>query len=306
MDGHFSLTALAVDIGGSGLRAARVDASGRPGPAERRSLSADLTTDDILLRLRDALSALDGNALDAALVVSAPGYVDEAGRVHFCNNLPGLNGVNFASTLAEVVPGRPVHTIPDLAAATIGEAVFGAGRGVERFLCTAIGTGVNAAMTVNGRLLETVAGCLGDAGHVLVEPDGPRCPCGGTGCLEAVASGLALTRDGAPHDLPDAAAVVAAARQGHAAAAAIVERAGVALGRAMATWCSMLWPHRIAVGGGVGLAGDLLLVPARRELRRVGVPYLTESVEIVTAQLGPDAGLIGAGVCAIDISKERS
>jgi glucokinase len=97
---------------------------------------------------------------------------------------------------------------------------------------------------------------------------------------------------------------VDAARAGDARAAAIVERAGVALGRAIAIWCALLWPGRVAVAGGVAAAGELLLAPTRNELRRVGVPYLTR-VDIVPAQLGADAGLAGSGLAALARARIR-
>jgi glucokinase len=296
-----SATAIAVDIGASTVRAARVDRSGVCGAIVRRSLEADFPTATIVGVVRDAIREVGWTAPDRGVGIGIPGFLDEAGRVQFAGNLQGLNGLSLADALAGTLPRDRVFVVPDVAAAALGEAVAGAGRGVERFLCAAIGTGVNAAMTVHGRILETVAGCLGDAGHVLVEPAGPRCPCGGLGCLEAVTSGIALARDGAPYGFDDAAAVVQAAREGHAQASAIVERAGTALGRAIATWCTMLWPDRIAIGGGVGTAGDLLLAPARRELARVGVPYLTQ-VDVVEAQLGGDAGLVGCGLFALSRS----
>ena len=255
-------------------------------------------------RIRDAVRELGWTARDVGVGVGIPAFLDNEGAVRFCVNLPGLNGVVLPAVLADVVPAEAVVAVPDVAAAATAEAQLGAGRGVDRFLCVAIGTGVNAAMTVDGRLLETAAGCLGDAGHVLVEPDGPPCECGGVGCLEAVASGGALGRAGRACGLMDAAAVVHAARAGDARAAAIVERAGVALGRAIAIWCAMLWPGRVAVAGGVAAAGELLLAPARHELRRVGVPYLTR-VDIVPAQLGADAGLAGSGLAALARARVR-
>jgi glucokinase len=291
-------TAIAVDIGASTVRAAHVDRSGVRGAIARRSLEADFPTPTIVDVVRDAIREVGWTNRDNGVGIGIPGFLDEDGRVQFAGNLLGLNGLSLPEALAGTLPRDRVFVVPDVAAAALGEAMVGAGRGVERFLCAAIGTGVNAAMTVHGRILETVAGCLGDAGHVHVEPGGPPCPCGGTGCLEAVTSGIALARDGAPYGFDDAAAVVDAARQRHPQAAAIVERAGTALGRAIATWCTMLWPERIAVGGGVGAAGELLLAPARRELARVGVPYLTQ-VEIVEAQLGGDAGLVGCGLFAL-------
>jgi glucokinase len=292
-------TAIAVDIGGSGVRAARVALSGDTGPICRRPLARDMSRIELLERITSAVAETGADGHDAALAVAIPAFVGGRGLIQFCVNLPALDDVDLAALLGAVAPGGRVAVMPDVSAAAIAEALVGAGRDVHRFMCVPIGTGVNAAMTVAGRLLETVAGCLGDAGHVLVDPEGPRCGCGGTGCLEAIASGTALARDGAPLGLTGGAAVVDAARHGNAAARAIVERAGRALGRAIATWSAMLWPDRVAIAGGLSAAGDLLLEPARHELRRVGVPYLTGSVEIVPAMLGPDAALVGAGLAAL-------
>jgi glucokinase len=291
-------TAIGVDIGGSGLRAARVTPAGIVAPVLRRDLDASLAPGVVIDRIRDVVRELGWAACDVGVGVGIPAFLDSEGAVRFCVNLPGLNGVVLPNVLADIVPAEAVIVLPDVAAAATAEAQLGAGREVDRFLCVAIGTGVNAAMMVDGRVLETAAGCLGDAGHVLVEPDGPRCECGGVGCLEAVGSGGALGRAGRSCGFMDAAAVVDAARMGDTRAAAIVDRAGVALGRAIAIWCAMLWPGRVAVAGGVAAAGELLLAPARHELRRVGVPYLTQ-VEIVPAQLGADAGLAGSGLAAL-------
>ncbi len=275
------VTALALDIGGSGVRAARVGPEGVRGPVERRPLDATLTQDEVVRRLRDTLAALSP-ADDAGVGVSFPSFLDERGRVGWCLNLPGLDGVDLRAALAPVAGGLAVRPVPDLAAAALAEARLGSGRGVERFLCVAIGTGVNAAMTVGGRLLETAVGCLGDAGHVSVEPDGgPPCACGGVGCLEAIASGPALARAGGSDEA--------------------LARAGRGLGRAIAAWSALLWPERVAVGGGVAAAvGERLLEPARTERRRVGASYIVGRIELVPAALGPDAALAGAGLLALE------
>jgi glucokinase len=167
-------------------------------------------------------------------------------------------------------------------------------------LVAALGTGANAALVVDDRVVATAFGCLGDAGHVVVEPDGPPCPCGGVGCLEAIASGPALARAGQAIGAPAAGLVVAAARTGDPQARAIVERAGVALGRAIVSWSVMTFPDVVVVGGGVADAGELLLAPARREVVRLGTPYVVERLEIVAAGLGRDATLVGAGLVALE------
>jgi glucokinase len=292
--------AIGVDVGGSGVRAARVGADGIAGERARRPLDRTLSSREVAERIRAAVAELEPSADDAGFGVAFPGLRAADGSVAFPANLPGLDGARLDELLEPVAAGRPVLPVPDLAAAAVGEAHLGAGRGTERFLCAALGTGVNAALTVEGRLVEVALGCFGDAGHVNVEPDGPECPCGGRGCLEAVASGVAFARDGAPLGLPDGAAVVRAAREGHAAAAAIVERAGRALGRAIVSWSVIAFPRRVAISGGLAAAGAALLEPARAEARRVGPPYVVDGLEVVPGELGAEATLAGAGLAALD------
>jgi glucokinase len=273
---------------------------GVDGPRAARPLDRTLDAGAVAERLRSVLAELEPGPPDAGVAVAFPGFRDSEGRVAFAANLPGLNGALVEELLAPVGGGLAVSGLPDLAAAALGEARLGAGRGVERFLCASLGTGVNAALTADGRVVDVAYGCFGDAGHVSVEPDGPECGCGGRGCLESIASGAAFARDGAPLGLPDAAAVFGAARKGHEGAAAIVARAGVALGRAIASWGAIAFPDRVAVTGGLSAAGELLLEPARAELRRVGPPYVVDRMELVIGELGADAALVGAGLAALD------
>ena len=294
-----AVRAIGVDVGGSGVRAARTGPDGIDGARAAQPLDRTLDATQVTERLRAVVAELRPGADDAGVAVAFPGFRDDSGRVAFAANLPGLDGLLVEEVLEPVAGGLAVCGLPDLAAAALGEARLGAGRGVARFLCASLGTGVNAALTVGGRVVDVAYGCFGDAGHVNVEPDGPECPCGGRGCLEAIASGVAFARDGAPLGLPDGAAVVAAARGGHPEAGEIVARAGAALGRAIATWGAIAFPERVAVTGGLSAAGELLLGPAREELRRVGPPYVVGRMELVLGELGPDATLAGAGMAAL-------
>jgi glucokinase len=298
-------TAIGVDVGGSGVRAARVSVAGIVGPRASLPLDRTLERNEVAERLRAVVAELRPRPDDAGVGVAFPGFRDAGGRVAFAANLPGIDGAFLPELLEPASEGLPVEPLPDLAAAALAEARLGAGRGVERFICTALGTGVNAALTVGGEVVDVAFGCFGDAGHVNVEPDGPECPCGGRGCLEAVASGIAFERAGAPLGLSDGAAVVAAARDGHRDAAAIVSRAGTALGRAISSWSAIAFPERVAVTGGLATAGELLLGPARQELHRVGPPYVVAHVEIALGDLGTDAALVGAGLAALSAGGAR-
>jgi len=285
--------ALAVDIGGSGVRAAVVGADGCHEPPARRPLGADMTRHQLL---QAVAAAMDDAGAGEGCGIAVPGFVDADGCLRHVVNLPALEGV----AVADAFPGA--HVVPDLAAAAVAEARLGAGRGHTRVLVAALGTGANAALVVDERVVETAYGCLGDAGHVVVEPDGPACPCGGVGCLEAIASGPALARAGREIGIPAAGLVVAAARTGDPRARAIVRRAGIALGRAIVSWSVMTFPDVVVVGGGVADAGELLLEPARREMARLGPPYVVDRLEVVVAGLGRDATLVGAGLVALERS----
>jgi glucokinase len=297
-----SESVLAVDIGGSGVRATCLPAQG---PVVELPLERALGRDELLQRVvaaAEVAASVAGTRPEAG-AVAIPSFAGVDGRVGVCPNLPALEGVDLAGVLAPLC--ATITVVPDVAAATLAEARRGSGRGVGRFLCVVLGTGVNAGATVQGRLVETAFGCLGDAGHVIVSEDGPECSCGGRGCLEAICSGYALARDGAELGLADARAVVAAAREG-GEASVLVERAGRALGRAIATWSVLLAPDRVAAAGGLAAAGEALLGPARAELQRVGVPYLVGELELVQSELGRDATLLGAGEVALDLRSDAA
>jgi glucokinase len=287
--------ALAVDVGGSSVRAARVGPSGIAGATAARPLDAASSHAEIMRMTTEVVRAVDGGGA-SAIGIAVPGFVGHDGRVHGAQNLPALNGADPVADLAGIAGERPVVAVVDLPAAALAESRLGRGRGLDRFLCVALGTGANAALVVDGEVLDVADGGLGDAGHICVDPAGPPCTCGGRGCLEALASGAAFARDGAALGLPSARAVIDAARAGDPGATAIVERAGVALGRAIAIWAALLLPERVAIAGGLAACGELLLKPARRELARVATPHIADRLEIVLADLGSHASLTGAGL----------
>ncbi len=296
-------TVVALDIGGSGIRAARVQ-DGEIVRRARLELIPGTAPTQAADALRAALASLEPSPADGALGVAFPGFLDGAGRVLPGIYLPGLVGMDFVDTLGPLMAGRPITVVPDVAAAALAEAV---GRGCAgRLLSVCLGTGANAALVADGAVVDLAAGCLGDAGHVVVDPDGATCTCGGRGCLEAVCSGRALARDGAPFGFADAAAVCEAARAIDPRAAGLVERAGRALGRALASWAVMTFPDVVLVTGGLSLAGELLLTPARREMRRVGPPEIVAGLDVRIGRYGADAALHGAAVEAQRAQRAKS
>ena len=179
----------------------------------------------------------------------------------------------------------------------------GAGAGSRVMMGVVVSTGVGGGLVVDGAPLDGPTGNAGHVGHIVVDPDGPDCACGGRGCLEAIARGpavveWALAQGWQPTSSADGVDLVAAAREGDAIALAALTRAGRALGIACASAVVLLELEVIAVGGGLANAGDLLLSPAVAAFERyAGLDY-ARRCRLVPAQLGDEAGLVGAGVLA--------
>jgi glucokinase len=244
--------------------------------------------------------------------LALPGMLlPDHGGVRNVTNLPGLNDVPLRDMMTESL-GLDVALDNDACAAAQGEYRYGSGQGVSRLLVMTVGTGVGAGMVVDGTVFRTSQGCLGDPGHVIVAPDGPRCGCGGRGCMEVMAAGPAIARravqlaaerpDSAlarltpPIDVRDVARL---AEAGDGAAAAVLAEAGRWLGVGLVSLLHVLSPERILIGGGVADARELLLGPLRETVRDYGMPFLTRSLTIAPAALTTDAGLLGAAAVGL-------
>lgn len=255
--------------------------------------------------------------------IGVPGVLDmDRGMVLFLPNLPG-NWLNVPLRQAiEDDTGLPTYLINDARAMTFAEWRFGGGRGVDTVACYTLGTGVGGGLVVNGRLHLGLGGTAGELGHTTVEPGGLPCGCGNHGCLEAYASGPAIAAAGikavvqglttrigemAVHDLNKITAelVYRAAVAGDLIAHGIYERAGYYLGVAISNILVTLTPRKVVIGGGVSQAGEMLLEPIRRTvIDRVHVMPVSQ-VEIVLAELGINAGLIGAARWAQESLQEN-
>jgi glucokinase len=242
----------------------------------------------------------------------------DKGETVFLPNLPGTwPNVPLCATISRLT-GLPVAILNDVRSITLGEWRFGAGRGVETVAVFAIGTGIGGGLVVNGQLHLGIGGTGGELGHLTIDYNGPRCGCGNYGCLEAYASGPAIAAMGmkavaqglttclgemCEYDLnritPEL--IAQAAEAGDAIAQDIYDKAGFYLGIAAANICAALGPRRIIIAGGVAHAGGLLLEPLERTLRERVTIMPVEQVEVVLAQLGDNAGVIGAALWAANI-----
>ncbi|HKY56372.1 MAG TPA: ROK family protein, partial [Anaerolineales bacterium] len=248
--------------------------------------------------------------------IGVPGTPDiDTGVIQILPNLPGqwLN-VPLQAIVEEQVR-LPVALINDVRAITLGEWMFGAGRGVETLICLAIGTGIGGGVVVNGQFHLGIGGTAGEFGHHVVEVDGLPCGCGGRGCLELYASGPAIAAMGVKevlhghttrigelvnYDLNriDAEIIIRAAKDGDYIAKHILQRAGRYLGIAVGNILGTISPQRVIFGGGVSRAGELLLTPILQTVKERASVIPVEMMQFVLAELGMNGGLIGAALWA--------
>lgn len=209
-------------------------------------------------------------------------------------NIPGWRDFPLRDRLAAQF-GVPTRIHNDAVCLTIGEHLTGAGQGRSNVMGMVVATGVGGGIIINDRLVHGATGNAGHIGHVVVDPDGPACNCGGRGCLEAVARGPALVAWAEHHGWQggsDAVALAAAARQGDQLAAEAFRRCGTAVGTAIASTVALLDLEAVSIGGGISHAADLVLPAVYDAFRRHAGLGFVQRCRIVLASA--DAGLVGA------------
>ena len=236
------------------------------------------------------------------------GPIDQNGVVLSPPNLPGWDNTPLRSLWEEEFR-VPVYIGNDCNLAALGEYRFGAGMGRDNIVYIAIGTGIGGGVIIDGRLFTGSGGLATELGHMTIDPSGPRCNCGNTGCLEALASGTAIARAAveriqcgeastitrlATSDLGRVTAetVQTAAISGDKLARDVIERAGRDLGIGITNLLHLFNPELVIIGGGVAMMGELILNPARKTVAERAMPGFI--VPIVPSSLGDDAGLLGA------------
>jgi glucokinase len=298
---------IAIDIGGTQLRAARFAMDGQTALQTRRtSTQGDGQTP--FERLCDLITnILPADQPVAGIAVAAPGPLDPYNGIIFSTpNIAGWENFPISAKLNERFD-VPVWLGNDANLAALGEWKFGAARGHKHVLYLTISTGIGGGVIIDDRLLAGTRGLAGELGHVQIMQGGPLCGCGQRGHLEALASGTAIANfvreqlaGGEKSSLSRRAQISArdvseAAQQGDALAIHALSRAGEHLGQAIAGFLHTFNPSIVVLGGGVTQSGDLLLAPMRRTLEAsVMDKSFLKNLQIVPAALGDDAGLMGA------------
>ncbi|MFN8591631.1 MAG: ROK family protein [Thermomicrobiales bacterium] len=311
------LGAIGIDLGGTNLKLALLDGDNRILARHTVPTAGAEGHEAVIQRMIEGVEALRASALDSAVAgigVGVPGMVDmAAGVTGDLPNLPGRWGNVPVGPAISAATGLPVGVINDAKAFALAEHRLGAATGTGDALFVTVGTGIGGAIVAGGRIVFGLGGAAGEIGHLIVQPAGPPCTCGNSGCVETLASGPAIAAEGMRRivqgfttaltqlcqgDLnavtPELIAL--AADNGDPAAREILDRAGYWLGIGLAGGIAMTAPEVVVFGGGVAPAGSRYAISAEAAARaHCGVTDI-DRIEFRPAALGYDAGVIGAAL----------
>lgn len=295
--------AIGIDIGGTKTTVGAVDSSGRVQARVDFETRSDRGFSVCLAELLESIGGVLNEArwtaeTLAGIGVGCAGAVNRLrGTIFNPYTLPGWDEPDIATPLRRAF-GIPVCLENDADAAALGEFHCGPGRRPDPLVMVTLGTGIGGAILVNGQIHRGVNGEHPELGHIPVLSDGPECYCGTRGCWESFASGTAIGAAGKPFGFSDSRAVFAAAPR-DTNAAVIVQRAVNATAKATWTLLHTFLPERIVLGGGIGEAHFDWFAAAMREQIACATQIPKGRVEIIKAQLGNDAGVIGAACLAL-------
>jgi len=319
---------IGVDLGGTNLKTALVSSSGkiiRSGTARvRLDHGAGMVSSKLAGQCRSLIDSAAELGLEVGAVgLGVAGKIDAPrGSVIFSPNLPVLDGYPLGQELQQNLK-IPVFMENDANVFGLGESWAGAAKGILNWAGIVLGTGTGGCLFLNGKLWEGDGlGFSAEFGHMIVEPNGPACPCGSKGCLEAFASARALVsgakkaimdqgiRHGPLHELESrgklsAQTIYDCAKKGDPTALALFDKMGWALGICIANIFSALGIKHAVIGGGVSSAWDLFIGPLKIALAQNGSMLDSDTAVISRSILGNDAALIGAARFAFKASSRH-
>lgn len=319
---------LSIDLGGTKILAAIVDAAGKilyrdqsPTPATQ---GVNAVVSGMVQSARYVIAQANLTAADlAAIGIGAAGPSNpETGILFTSPNLPGWKDVPLRDMITCEL-GRPTFLINDAKAAALGELYYGAARGARNFIYVTISTGIGGGIVIDGKIYLGAIGTAGEVGHMTIEADGPLCTCGNHGCWEALASGWAMAREarrrieagakttildytGGGTDKITAEAIQRAAELGDTLAQELIGRTGYYFGVGLASLINIFNPELIVIGGGLANMGDMLLNPAYKEAQERAFKASYQAVRFARAELGGSSGVLGAAAFARTSLKNSS
>lgn len=307
---------IGVDVGGTNVKLALVDLNGKIVYSNTTPTRADLGYEHSIANIQNAIEELiketntNKDAIEA-IGFGFPGQIDyQQGVVRLLPNMPGWVEIPVAKIMQDKF-GIQTKLDNDVRVATLGELKYGAGKGCQNLVCITVGTGIGSGLVFNGKLIRGANNAAGEIGHIkLTMGDGPICGCGDYGCFEAYASGPSIVAEakeyikgGKSSKFKELATeelspyiVAQAALQGDVVAKRIFTKMGEIIGLGLTSVINLLNPEKVIIGGGVADAGDILFNPIRETVSKRAMPIQGSNVQIVPAELGNTAGVIGASL----------
>jgi len=316
-------TAIGIDLGGTTIKGVLMNAGGQCRHITRVPTEAEKGGTKVLENISTLIATLiskEGSKESiAGIGIGTPGFVDKNGVVSGANNLSGWAGTNIYIPLREKF-GLPVYGGNDVTIATCAEARFGAGRGVDNLVCFALGTGIGGGIVTNGKLYKGTYGMAGELGHISIDPNGLPCGCGQCGCIECYASATGIVREAVrlcqEYDAEDpgefvcivnadpqaltAKTVYDYVKKNDPVACRVNEFACEKLARVIGIMVNTLSPDRIILGGGVMMAGQIIVDTVNKYVPQFCWIDIWKHCEIVIAELGENAGVLGAAQLAFE------
>ena len=307
---------IGIDVGGTNVKVALVNDEGQiiysDSVPTRAEMGYEYTVNNIKQAIYELLKETKTEASEIeGIGFGFPGQIDcKAGIVKLLPNIPGWVNVPIAQIMEDEFH-IPTRIDNDARCAALGEYFAGAGKGCENIVCVTVGTGVGSGIIINGKVVRGASNAAGEIGHIKLQmKDGLICGCGDTGCMEAYVSApsiVAMAEDyikgGKSTKYREMATpeiyayiVAEAAKAGDKVAQRIFKIMGEYLGIGLSSVVNLLNPEKIIIGGGVADAGDIFLNPVRETINARAMEISAAAVEIVPAQLGNRAGVIGASL----------
>lgn len=309
--------AIGIDLGGTNLKGVLLNEQGKGNHITRIPTEAQKGGVQVLkniLRLTEML--LEKVRPDQEVLgvgIGTPGYVSEDGTVYGAENLPGWKGTQIYTPIKEKF-GLPALAANDVTVMALAESKYGAGRGVNNLVCYALGTGIGGGIVIDGCLYKGTHGMAGELGHIVVQTDGIPCNCGQRGCVEQYASATGIanfarklaTKYCCSNNTPFVAEankdlskvtskmVYDYVHHNDPIAVQVHETTCDMMARAIGTTLNTLSPDRVVLGGGVMMAGQIIVDTVSRFVPQYCWPSIWKLCDIVLAELGEDAGVFGA------------
>jgi glucokinase len=297
---HRMTQVIGIDLGGTAIKLGRYSEDGichqsltvpTPQPATPEAVLGTMT--DAILQLNPVENAV------SAIGIGTPGPADAAGRIaRVAINLKNWQNVPLADWL-EAKTGLPTILANDANCAGLGEAWLGAGRHFKDLILLTLGTGVGGAVILDGKLFTGHRGAAGELGLIAINPDGPECNSGNRGSLEQYVSVQAIRRETGLEPLE----LANLAKSGDAKALEVWQKYGRYLGIGLASIIYILTPEAIIIGGGISAGAEFFLPQVREEIERRVLPSSREDLQLLVAELGNQAGMVGAAKLAWQLAQ---